>query len=184
MCRWTKIIVAVVILSGLTGIGCEEWLVGVPCVSETEDKSFEPTLTQDSYAIETRSVQCPGLTTICITATQRLRNADDTQTDPYEKNKDTQAKYSFCSCRCKDADGHKYDKNSDKYDDLCECPSNTSCQLVLGKNINAPEKIKGSYCMPKCIADKTKCLEQGKICTPSSDSDEPWNWKCRTPKAD
>lgn len=183
MFRWIKIAGAVVILAALISTGCEEWLVGAPCVSETEDKAFEATLTQDSYAIETRSVQCPGLTSICITATQRLERPNDDATDEFNKHLDTQAKYSFCSCRCRDADGHKYDKNSDKYDDLCECPGDTRCQLVLGKSIEgAPDKIKGSYCMPKCIAEKGSCdIAGGQRCTPSSSSDEPWKWKCREP---
>jgi hypothetical protein len=176
MNKWMLIAVTV-IASGIIGMGCEEWLVGAPCAPETDLGVFTPGITGTNYAIETRSVQCD--TGICVTVTEGTGNAADDQADnDYDKYEGTEAKYSFCSCRCKDADGHKYDRNNDKYDDLCECPPNTMCEQVLSNAIaDAPEKIKGWYCIPKCII--IPCDDSDEVCTPSSDSKEPWKWACK-----
>lgn len=156
------------ILSGLIFLAsCEEWMVGAPCKPETDVGTYVPNLTSSTYALETRSVQCQ--TSVCITKTEY-------------RDSDTQFKYSFCSCRCKDKNGHKYDRNSDKYDDLCECPSGTVCsEDVVNNNIDQiPDTLKGSYCLPGCIDEP--CTEVGGIdykCTPPNDSEEPWKWKCK-----
>jgi hypothetical protein len=151
----------------VVGTGCREWMVGAPCEPETDNGEYDPNLNNTTYAIETRSVQCE--TTMCVTKTE-LR---------YENK---QLKYSFCSCRCRDKDGHGYDRNSDKFDDLCECPPGTVCSpYVISNNIDqVPEALKGSYCIPDCIAKP--CANDDEVCSPSSDSDEPWKWKCKIEK--
>jgi hypothetical protein len=247
---------ACVILIGLVSAGCDEWMVGAPCVPETDDGTFNDGIKDITYSVETRSVQCE--TGICITSTRRGKEPDpecvvkghvcltkkwcnnngtptktsydckddlvccdadnkcvrqegftcqtekwceehdstfeqtnecdgadqvccDNRTN-FEKHKDTQLKYSFCSCRCRDAEGNQYDKNSDKYDDLCDCPSSTTCpsgaDTTVGGNIEgAPDKIKGSYCIPNCVLEG--CTVTGEVCTPSTDSEQPWKWRCR-----
>ena len=151
-----------VLTAGVFTLGCEEWMVGAPCKPETDRGDYTPNLTDETYAIETRSVQCE--TSMCVTKTE-LRLSG-------------QLKYSFCSCRCKDKDGHSYDRNNDKYDDLCDCPPGTICSAdVISNNIDqVPDKLKGSYCIPDCIANPCNTNE---TCTPSNDSDEPWKWKCK-----
>ena len=147
-------------------------------MTETDNGAFTEGITGTNYAIETRSVQCE--TGICVTVTKGTGSAPDDEEgiSEYEQWEDTEVKYSFCSCRCKDADGNKYDRNNDKYDDLCECPPNTMCEQVLGNNIaDAPEKIKGWYCIPRCII--VPCDDSDDVCTPSSNSDEPWKWSCK-----
>jgi hypothetical protein len=167
----------------IASLGCDEWLVGSPCVAETDTGEFVPLENPGAttYGLETRSVQCRGDSPmVCLTATHRKAKWEQNagaETE-YLQWKDTHTKYSFCSCRCKDSDGNKYDRNSDKYDDLCECPWSTECSEVLGKDIAAPEKVRGSYCMPDCVADQKLCPHRGERCLPSTDSDRPWAWKC------
>jgi hypothetical protein len=154
---------AFVLMLGASSFGCEVWMVGAPCKPETDKGIYTKGLGDQTYAIETRSVQCED--NMCVTKTEVRLNDD-------------QFKYSFCSCRCRDKDNHKYDRNNDKYDDLCECPPGTVCSPnVISNNIDeVPDKLKGSYCIPECIANP--CTEKEK-CTPSNDSDEPWKWKCK-----
>ena len=170
----------------ILGFGCKEELVGAPCVPETDKGDFNYDLNGTQWSIETRSVQCEsrGANMVCLTKTAENANAPNEQAQICADEKDIDAcwndeqvqyKFSFCSCRCRDKDGHKYDENSDKYDDLCECPPNTTCEDVLGDIEGAPEKIKGSYCVPNCIAEP---CGDGDICTPSSDSEKPWQWSC------
>ena len=162
------------ILSGLLFLAsCDSWMVGAPCKPETDDGTFVPNQSGDTYALETRSVQCE--TSICITKTE-VRQVGTSIDDAIQN------KYSFCSCRCRDKDGHKYDRNSDKYDDLCECPSGSFCSdEVVSNNIEqVPDAIKGSYCLPNCIGNPDKyCLELTKKCVPPTDSEEPWKWQCK-----
>ena len=156
----TTVIVSVFFLSA-----CDKWMVGAPCKPETDNGTYYPELKSDTYSLETRSVQCT--TGICVTKT-RVRDGG-------------QQKYSFCSCRCRDKDGHSYDRNSDKYDDLCECPSGSYCSPdVVNNNIEQiPDTIKGSYCLPGCINPENECVHTGEQCVPSSDSKEPWKWTCK-----
>ena len=164
---------ALSILSGLLFLAsCEEWMVGAPCKPETDNGSFIQSLSGDTYALETRSVQCE--TSICITKSE-FRSKD-------ENGVPVQNKYSFCSCRCEDKDGHGYDRNSDKYDDLCECPSGSFCSTdVVSNNIEQiPDAIKGGYCLPNCIGDPNQyCPGPTKKCVPPTDSEEPWKWQCK-----
>ncbi|MBN2529515.1 MAG: hypothetical protein JXR76_24215 [Deltaproteobacteria bacterium] len=105
-------------------------------------------------------------------------------------------KFSFCSCRCKDGDDNSYADNPDKFGDLCECPPSAKCVKVLDKiggtgdskddnesgGSAISEKLFGSYCVPACI--DTPCYnqnssdEKGEVCTPSTNSEEPWLWSC------
>lgn len=161
-----KIFGVISIFSGLLILSaCDEFMVGAPCKPETDPGTYYPNLTSDTYALETRSVQCK--TGICITKTERGNSSEP------------QHKYSLCSCRCEDKDGNKYDRNSDKYDDLCECPSGSVCSRgVVNNNIeDIPETIKGAYCLPSCIAES--CPQTGSECSPSNDSEEPWKWTCK-----
>lgn len=102
-------------------------------------------------------------------------------------------KFSFCSCRCEDGDGNRYADNPDKYGDLCECPPSAHCVNVLDKiggtgNDNddgstISEKLFGGYCVPWCIDDQCQVTEAtgddlGEVCTPSTNSEEPWLWTC------
>ncbi len=178
----------VLLVTSVFGIACEPEPVGAPCTPETDKGTFNKDMANTTFAVETRSVQCE--TAICVTKTDVLRNISPTDREnglnDYEIFKASQTKYSFCSCRCMDADGHKADNNNDKYDDLCECPPNTKCIQILGNNIaDAPEKVKGSYCIPSCIAEGCTGERAGgtqtQVCTPSSDSKEPWQWKCKFP---
>jgi hypothetical protein len=165
------------ILSGLLILtSCDSWMVGAPCKPETDDGSFVPNLKSTTYALETRSVQCR--TNMCITKSEVRRPAD-------VNNPSVQNKYSFCSCRCADKDGNKFDRNSDKYDDLCDCPSGSFCsEDVVGNIEEIPDAIKGSYCLPNCIGDyQTYCPERPDshtYCEPPTDSEEPWKWQCKT----
>lgn len=181
MRRGIAIAGAVVLLLGVLCAGCDVWMVGAPCVPETDNGEFKTELADDTYAVETRSVQCE--TSLCITLTKQVKPVDASGDNIFEKYKDTQEKYSFCSCRCRDAEGHGYDQNSDKYDDLCECPTSTQCVSVLGNNIeDAPEKVKGSYCIPNCVIEGCAGMDNEgnrQKCTPSSDSEEPWKWRCK-----
>ena len=150
-------------------LGCDVFMVGAPCKPETDKGDYSEELKNTTYAIETRSVQCE--TSMCVTKTEVRPGAAGGQ-----------LKYSFCSCRCKDKTGHGYDRNNDKYDDLCECPPGSICSPdVVSNNIDqVPDKLKGSYCIPDCIAEP--CSRESEICTPSNDSDEPWKWKCKIKK--
>ena len=184
MNRWIFLTGVAVLLSNLVSLGCEEWLVGSPCVAETDTGEFVNLEAKGAttYALETRSVQCKGSNMVCLTNLHRYEDArGDTNegVTEYDIWEGTHVKYSFCSCRCKDDQGNEYERNSDKYDDLCECPTRTTCVEVLGSDIDAPEKVRGSYCMPNCVADPLMCTVD-ETCTPSSDSDAPWKWSCRT----
>ena len=164
---------------GALGAGCQEAMVGAPCVPETDKGEFNSSLEGTTYSIETRSVQCE--TRVCLTQTSPgTPNSACSGEDPdLEDCEDTQLKYSFCSCRCKDIDGNTFNTNPDKYDYLCECPPNTTCEQVLNDIEEAPEKITGSYCIPQCIA--VPCAGENEICVPSSNSEKPWQWKCVDP---
>lgn len=165
-------ILGFVVLASLTLIACQEEPVGAPCTPESDDGTFKKEQLGVTDLVETRNVQCETRT--CITRTDN-KGADDV------------VKYSFCSCKCKNAKG----SNADKEDDLCECPPNTLCETVSFP-IEAPEKVRGFYCIPKCIAEGCKEAEtkyQDKHgesvpheCTASSNSDEPWAWKCKPQK--
>jgi hypothetical protein len=70
---------------------------------------------------------------------------------------------------------------------LCECPPDTQCIGVLKDIEEAPDMIKGSYCVPNCMAKAKECQpedidddgeKENRMCVPSSDSEEPWKWKC------
>ena len=185
MTRWTT--AAWFALLGVAVIcsGCPEEMVGAPCVPETDKGEFNTTATGTTYSIETRSVQCE--TRICLTKTDvvqdmteckgSIANDENDVSDDVDACQDTQLKYSFCSCRCKDLEGNTLQSNPDKFDGvLCECPPNTSCEEVLGNIKEAPEKVSGSYCIPNCIA--TPC-EEDEECVPSKDSEKPWEWKCK-----
>jgi hypothetical protein len=169
--------IAVLLTAAVVGIGCAEEMVGAPCTPETDKGDFNVALQGTTYSIETRSVQCE--TRICLTKTDQMFSPFDCKADPTIENcEDVQSKQSFCSCRCKDGDGHTYQSNPDKYDYLCECPPNTLCEEVLTKIEEAPVKIAGSYCIPKCIANGCPDVEN-EICTPSKNAEAPWNWKCK-----
>ena len=162
MTKWIASAAAIIVINGMLALGCQEEMVGAPCVPETDEGDYNENLGGDTvYSIETRSVQCKTRMCLIMTTTQTGGMAD-------------QLKYSFCSCRCKDAEGHSYENNPDKYDDLCECPPNTLCEHVLDDLEDAPEKVTGAYCIPKCIAEP---CEEGQ-CSPSKDSEEPWKWYC------
>ena len=101
-------------------------------------------------------------------------------------------KFSFCSCRCEDGDGNRKADNPDKYDYLCECPPSAHCEPVLEKigdsgdsGSTISEKLFGGYCVPECIAepcedDDASHEHLGEVCTPSTNSEEPWLWSCET----
>jgi hypothetical protein len=172
-----------ILFVGVASLGCKEEMVGAPCVPETDKGDFNKSASGVTYSIETRSVQCE--TRICLTKTDAENPVADSQPcedDPSMENcwdgegGRVQFKFSFCSCRCKDVEGHTYNQNPDKYDDLCECPPNTQCEDVLGAVEGAPEKIMGSYCVPNCIASPCGAAE---ICSPSKDSEKPWEWTCK-----
>jgi hypothetical protein len=208
MAKWIVAAVGVLVFASLMQIGCKEEMVGAPCVPETDRGDFSANLEGTTWSIETRSVQCD--TRLCVTKTAPNPVADeviaacvaaagasggaDAGTGTAEEimaacweseGGAVQAKYSFCSCRCKDIAGHTYNTNPDKYDYLCECPPNTKCVDVLSDIEEAPDKVKGSYCVPNCIAGG-ECYPQPNddgdltnyMCTPSKDSEKPWQWAC------
>jgi len=192
MAKWIVAAVGAVALASLAQLGCQEHMVGAPCIPETDKGDFAANLSGTTWSIETRSVQCEER--ICLTKTEpndigayatvcednpNLENCWEGESGP------VQVKYSFCSCRCTDIAGNTYNKNPDKYDYLCECPPNTTCVDVLSDIEEAPEKVKGSYCVPNCIAGG-ECTgyenDDGdwidRMCMPSTDSEKPWQWKC------
>lgn len=200
MAKWIVAAVGALVFASLLQLGCKEEMVGAPCIPETDKGDFSATLSGTTWSIETRSVQCE--TRLCVTKTEPLA-ADAAQVAACElaaaagegvleacwegEGGITQAKYSFCSCRCKDINGNTYNKNPDKYDYLCECPPDTKCISVLGDIEEAPSKVKGSYCVPGCIASG-ECYPQDTngddeienfACAPSKDSEKPWQWKCK-----
>ncbi|MBN2802018.1 MAG: hypothetical protein JXR91_02870 [Deltaproteobacteria bacterium] len=181
----------VVLLIGI--IGCKEEMVGAPCIPETDDGSFNVGIEGTTWSIETGSVQCA--THLCLTQVNKnesSRNVEACKDNPsldicwLEKNNEgdvvappAQLKFSFCSCRCEDAEGHKLSDNPDKYSDLCECPPSTVCEKVMDPIPGLSDKLPGSYCVPNCISKP--CDESiDDICTPSKDSKEPWKWTCET----
>jgi len=201
MTKRLVVVVGALLLGYLALCGCQEQPVGAPCIPETDKGDFSASLSGTTWSIETRSVQCQTEPAVCLTKTEPLA-ADAAQVTACENAKPedgnvleecwegqggvTQAKYSFCSCRCKDINGNTYNKNPDKYDYLCECPPDTKCISVLGDIEEAPSKVKGSYCVPGCMAEG-KCYPNdddgdGEIenyaCAPSKDSEKPWQWKC------
>jgi hypothetical protein len=205
MAKWIFGAVGAVVFASLLQIGCKDEMVGAPCVPETDKGEFSAVATGTTWSIETRSVQCE--TRVCLTKTgpnpvsdeydiacqaaQGLDATDGGMTPEEVENAIMEAcwegeggmvhaKYSFCSCRCRDIAGNTYNKNPDKFDYLCECPPNTQCVDVLGDIEAAPDKVKGSYCVPNCIAGG-ECYPQGGenyMCTPSKDSEKPWQWAC------
>lgn len=184
MLRGIAVAIAVALTAAVVGLGCAEEMVGAPCTPETDKGDFNTAIEGTTYSIETRSVQCE--TRICLTKTALNENMPSGQSaagckagEDLDSCENVQLKFSFCSCRCKDINGHTYQSNPDKYDYLCECPPNTLCEEVLGNIEEAPDKITGSYCIPKCIANPCVTPE---ICTPSKNPEEPWNWKCKEPK--
>jgi len=187
MVRWIIVASSIVLFTGVLSLGCREEMVGAPCVAETDNGNFNVNATGKNYSIETRSTGCE--TRICLTKTQKENNSDECSQKQSvencwenngggEEKYPVQVKFSFCSCRCRDNDGNSYQTNPDKYDYLCECPPNTNCEEVLTDIAKAPEKLMGSYCVPKCIA--VPCSDPGEICTPSKDSEKPWDWYCST----
>ncbi len=155
-------IAVLVVIGAVFTSSCGDEMVGAPCLSETDEGDYNMELEGVTYSIETRSVQCE--TRVCLTQVEKNPNFEQTQ-----------AKYSFCSCRCRDMDGHTYEDNPDKYQ-LCECPPNTFCEPVLGDIKEAPEKVIGDYCIPSCIASNP--CNQDEICVPSEDGEKPWEWSC------
>jgi len=187
----------VLALGSFALLGCPEQMVGAPCIPETDKGDFSATLSGTTWSIETRSVQCKtrvcltktapsGVAAEQITACQTALPGDQLEACWEGEGGPTQVKYSFCSCRCKDINGNTYNKNPDKYDYLKECPPNTKCVEVLGDIAEAPDKVKGSYCVPNCIAsgecypDDTDGDDEveNMTCIPSKDSEKPWQWKC------
>jgi len=162
-------LVVVMGISGLFSASCEEAMVGAPCVPETDKGIYNADLDGKVYSIETRSVQCE--TRVCVTKTEAVAGVEGGQ-----------RKFSFCSCRCRDVEGHTYNDNPDKYDYLCECPSATTCSEVLSDIEGAPEKVTGSYCIPNCIAEGCESISD--VCVPSNNSEEPWLWTCKEPDDD
>ena len=199
----------------ILSMGCEEEMVGAPCVSETDNRKFSTELLSSvakkddvTWSIETGSVQCE--THLCLTQSKKNPDADDIEDrsalcseDPTEENcgaviesngnvvqEPVLLKFSFCSCRCEDGDGNRKADNPDKYDYLCECPPSAHCEPVLEKiggsgdsSSAISEKLFGAYCVPECIADP--CIDDsashdhlGEVCTPSTNSEEPWLWSC------
>lgn len=148
------------ILGCFTLLACAEEKVGAPCTPESDDGSFKDQLGITDL-VEARNVQCETRT--CITRTDNKGAVNGTLIVD---------KYSFCSCKCDNAEG----SNADKQEDMCECPPNTKCETV-DFPAEAPEKVRGFYCIPNCIAEG--CLGANEKCTASNNSDEPWAWKCK-----
>ncbi len=190
MAKWISAAVGTLVFASLVQLGCQEEMVGAPCVPETDKGEFSSTLSTGSktWSIETRSVQCETRTCLTTTQDNMLNDSAACAADPTldncwnGDNGPTQVKYSFCSCQCQDSAGHTYSKNSDKYSYLCECPPNTKCISILKDIEGAPDKIKGSYCVPSCIANDMcyPIAGENRMCVPSSDSTKPWQWKCAT----
>lgn len=194
MAKWIAAAVGTLALASLVQIGCEEEMVGAPCVPETDKGDFSASLTGQTWSIETRSVQCE--TRLCVTETKENPVAssvkEECAADPslescWGEDGAVQAKYSFCSCRCQDVAGHTLNSNPDKYDYLCECPPDTKCLSILKDIEDAPDMIKGSYCVPRCMANDLCFPEdvdgdgevENRMCTPSKDSEKPWQWSCQ-----
>lgn len=142
-------------------MGCKEEMVGAPCVPETDNGKYYSTAKGVSWSIENGSVQCA--THLCLTNI----NAESSP----------QKKFSFCSCRCADAEGNKLSDNPDKYSDLCECPGKSICDPVMDPIPGISDKLFGSYCVPDCISKNNDETCDG-VCTPSDDDEEPWKWTC------
>ncbi|MDJ0766047.1 MAG: hypothetical protein QNJ97_23885 [Myxococcota bacterium] len=176
MTKRMPLAIAMIVLCGAMGLSCKEWMVGAPCIPETESGRFLTSLSSTNTIVETRSVQCE--TSICLTVTKLVPGEvpDPDAENAFEAYEGTQNKYSFCSCQCRDADDNEYDRNDDKLDRLCKCPPNTYCERVLNNIEGAPPKIIGSYCIPKCIQDD---CQDGTVCSPSTNADAPWDWKCK-----
>ena len=186
MTKYVAVIFGIILI---TSIGCKEELVGAPCASETDQNIFSSKIAGTTWSIESRTVQCDTTKSnmVCLTKIEKNNNENSTEcvndasVESCWGEKDNyhpvQLKYSFCSCRCKNAAGKSVANDPDRYDYLCECPPDTVCESVLTDIEDAPEKIAGSYCVPNCIA--TPCETAGEVCTPSSDSEEPWKWKCK-----
>ena len=198
MAKWIVAALVALVFGSFLQLGCKEQMVGAPCVPETDKGDFAADLSGTTWSIETRSVQCE--TRLCVTKTEpnplvgeqtnaclAAKPEDGNVLEECWEGDDgaTQVKYSFCSCRCKDIKGNTYNKNPDKYDYLCECPPNTKCVEVLGDIEEAPNKVKGSYCVPNCIASG-ECYPningdgENFTCMPSKDSEKPWQWKCQS----
>ncbi len=183
MTKHTTLLV-IVLVSALVSFGCKEWLVGAPCVPETDLGTYQTTLTGDvTYSVETRSVQCE--TAVCITSTTTDQanppETDNPELTTYQQYNGYQQKFSFCSCRCATDDGQVYDRNDDKLDDLCPCPGSSICERVLPMTVGVAENVAGSYCIPECILGG--CLSAGEsdeTCTPSNDDEKPWAWSCQS----
>lgn len=187
--------------------GCKEEMVGAPCVSETDDRIFNVDLLGSeaksddiTWSIETGSVQCE--TNICLTQTKRNPDADKDRREscgaaPSPENcgavindgdveeEPVLLKFSFCSCRCEDGEGNRQADNADKFEHLCECPPSAHCVKVLDPIAGIEsDKLFGGYCVPECIDEPCEASGAsddgfGEVCTPSSNSEEPWLWSCK-----
>ena len=196
MTKKTATLGLLVLLIGV--IGCKEEMVGAPCIPETDNGSVNLGINGTTWSIETGSVQCA--THLCLTQINKSTNVSGSRTeackkDPTLKNcwmeKDNagtikegpvQLKFSFCSCRCADPEGHMYKDDHDKYSDLCECPPSTVCKEVLDPIEGISDKLPGSYCVPNCIDEPCDTTNGEEICTPAKDSKKPWEWTCeKTP---
>ena len=85
-------------IAGFLGVGCGPEKVGAPCAPETDEGVFNKALADTTYLVETRSVQCE--TGICLTKIKLNQGEvkEEAESD-FEKYKNSQTKYSFCSCR-------------------------------------------------------------------------------------
>ncbi len=143
----------------------EDSEVGLECdMPAGFSKSDFDHVVNENYIIDSSSGNCDK--GVCLTHTQ-------------QKSLDTVDTHHFCSCRCEDADGHKYDSNNDKYDSLCNCPGGTKCRQVVASCLTNSdycpdgwETVEGAYCIPVCF---DSCHGR---CMPPSSSDEPWEWTC------
>jgi hypothetical protein len=198
---YIKSFVILTALSTLFYLGCKEEMVGAPCKPEIDNGNFNISIQGETWSIETSSVQCE--TRICVTQIRPNPNAPSEVIEDCQNKQDIdhcwtndgknvhepyQLKFSFCSCRCADAEGNTYNTNPDKYDYLCECPPSTKCVEVLKPMKGISDKIPGSYCVPGCIAEPCPKVQdkdtednvypRPQICSPSKDSKEPWKWQC------